>query len=343
MFLLSHLTGPFNTTPASKPHTELLYQESLEGSLLVQLSGEGGVTLKWRRSTQQHLALLREMSRKGTHMTEVYQPSNTQQCTPICENPAVDNGKHQEDQHSSKSSTCDQDGFLRPQVGDGIKTVADGAHGKARENCVSSAEDGDKDVLMSTDAQGKDDQTLQRKDSSISESENLKEVEPRSSEMSVEIRDVWSTESDPKNTPQQDSVVLMSETDGCSCGRVGLSKSPQGFSIKERHPNAEKQSTSCSMDRTSELSSDVICIEAPFLNPRFFQRSSAYSSPLLSGSSVELLNSTNYVVVVVLPLLAYVHHHMDEEWRTLLFPCAVKCCCITNGKSRSGPVQALPP
>ena len=66
VFFISHLTGPVKTTEAPKQQAKLLFQESLEGSVLVQLSAESGVTLQWRRTPQETLALLREIGNNYT-------------------------------------------------------------------------------------------------------------------------------------------------------------------------------------------------------------------------------------------------------------------------------------
>ena len=106
MFLISHPVVPVKTTAAPKQTTQLFFQESFEGSILVELSTEGGVTLRWRRTPQENLELLREISKARSDITDVIQLSDVQQCIPMSE---------------SKSVGCDQDGLSRAQGGDGIK------------------------------------------------------------------------------------------------------------------------------------------------------------------------------------------------------------------------------
>jgi len=308
VFLISHSIVPVKTTAAPKETTRLFFQESFEGSVLVELSAEGGVTLRWRRTPQENLALLKEMSKTRSDITDFYQPSNVQQCTPMRE---------------SNSVGCDQAGLSKAQAGDGIKSNADCTHEKTSEICSKSAEDSDKSGELNTGITGKGVQALEIKEIIINGHKSLKKAEPRTSELSEDIHAVGYTEGSLQNTSQRGNMASMSERNSI-CGSLG---SCRGSPTNECHPKAPDVTV-----HTSRVSNGVCSIEAPFLNPRLFQTACSESSPFLSGSSVQLLNSTNYVVVAVLPLLAYVYHHTNEEWRMLLFPCAVKCCCITEGK-----------
>lgn len=50
--------------------TSLLFQESFEGSVLVQLSSKGLLTLKWRRTSQESFSLLREIGNRCENSCE---------------------------------------------------------------------------------------------------------------------------------------------------------------------------------------------------------------------------------------------------------------------------------
>lgn len=50
--------------------TSLLFQESFEGSLLVELSSKGLLTLKWRRTSQESFSLLREIGNRCENSCE---------------------------------------------------------------------------------------------------------------------------------------------------------------------------------------------------------------------------------------------------------------------------------
>ena len=312
MFLISHPVVPVKTTATPKQTTQLFFQESFEGSVLVELSTEGGVTLRWRRTSQENLALLREMSKTGSDITDFYQPSNVQQCTPMRE---------------SNSVGCDQAGLSKAQAGDGIKSNADCTHGKTSEICSKSAEDSDKSGELNTGSTGEGVQALQIKETIINGHKSLEEAEPRTSELSEDIYAVGSIEGSSQKTSQRGNMISMLERDESICGSLGSCQTSQGSPTNECHPKTPDVT-----GHTSRVSNGVCSIETPFLNPRLFQIACSDSSPFLSGSSLQLLNSANYVVVAVLPLLAYVYHHTNKEWRTLLFPCTVKCCCITEGK-----------
>ena len=312
MFLISHPVVPVKTTAAPKQTTQLFFQESFEGSVLVELSTEGGVTLRWRRTSQENLALLREMSKTQSDITDFYQPSNVQQCKPMRE---------------SNSVGCDQAGLSKAQAGDGIKSNADCTHGKTSEICIKSAEDSDKSGELNTGITEKGVQALEIKEIIINGHKSLEEAEPRTSELSEDNLAVGYTEGSLQNTSQRGNMASMSERNESICGSLGSGQTSLGSPTNECHPKTPDVT-----GHTSRVSNGVCSIEAPFLNPRLFQIACSESSPFLSGSSVQLLNSTNYVVVAVLPLLAYVYHHTNEEWRTLLFPCGVKCCCITEGQ-----------
>ena len=50
--------------------TRLLFQESFEGSVLVELSSKGLLTLKWRRTSQESFSLLREIGNRCENSCE---------------------------------------------------------------------------------------------------------------------------------------------------------------------------------------------------------------------------------------------------------------------------------
>ena len=54
----------------SEEKTRLLFQESFEGSVLVELSSKGLLTLKWRRTSQESFSLLREIGNRCENSCE---------------------------------------------------------------------------------------------------------------------------------------------------------------------------------------------------------------------------------------------------------------------------------
>ena len=130
----------------------------------------------------------------------------------------------------------------------------------------------------------------------------------------------------PRETSQTGNVLTTPEENTCGSVHTSDGSFAKGSCTKS---NGQSDIT-C----TSRLSNEVVSIEAPFLNPRLFQKSDRYTNSLAPSlsSSVKLTISTNYVIVVILPLLAYVYQREKEEWQSLLFPVAVKSCCIAQGK-----------
>ena len=242
----------------------------------------------------------------------------------------------QQDSYVSGDLVCDQDGLSMLQLTDGIKTktATGGRHGETGENCVELAKDNCKSMDLSANTMGKDDQILEERDITVSRDNNLKQEVSQPTETSVEFHAIRSTGNASQSTLQRVNMRSMVEKNGRACAGVGSFQSSKVSPGEDCRTRAKEEPKSYVTEQTFGESNGVCCIKCPFLSPRLLQSSSFNSSPLLSDSSVQLLNSPNYVAVVVLPLLAYVYHHTNEQWRTLLFSCAVKCCCITKGKRR---------
>ena len=290
----------------------------MEGSLLVERSVAGGVTLQWRRAPQDILVLLRKISERGSEITESYQPSEMQQCS--VRERIIKNSQHGKEE--SRSVQCNQDEIFRTEVlqqDDGyVKSRTDCRQENSSRHFVKSSEGSSKNTELSNDRSKEDE------NGEATEQRSLKEAERDSSGMSVELHAVACTDNTSKNVSQVGNVLTTSEEN--TCGSV---YSSDGSFTKGRCTSTNEQpNVTC----TSRLSNEVVLIEAPFLNPRLFQTSGTHSlSPSLT-STVKLLITTNYVIVAILPLLAYVYHHEKEEWQSLLFPVAVKSCCVAQGK-----------
>lgn len=228
--------------------TRLLFQESFEGSVLVELSSKGLLTLKWRRTSQESFSLLREIGNR---------------CENSCENSLKGLG--------SKCSELRNEGF---KMGE--------------------------------------------------ESLEKNRKKDRSTEVSAELHAVGCT-----------------GNASCLLGYVKTTSEDKAVeSINALNTQTSKGSDTsygnCHSETYEKLQSpsslsNVLTLEAPFLNPELFQKSCSGGFTFLSRSGVRLLISTNYVIVAVLPLLAYVYESQTEEWKTLLFPCPVESCCITAG------------
>ena len=274
---------------------------------------------------------------------EACQPSDTQQCIPMHESVHVES-ECQQDSHLSRGFVCGEVGQSGLQLTDGIKTKTAtwGIHEETDKYYVAPAKDNCRSVGLSASTVGKDDQILEERDITVNKGNNLKQAVTQLSENSVECQAIGSTENASQCTPQRVNMGSMPKKDGRACAGVGSFQSSQVSPGKDRQTRANEEPKSYVTEQTFRESNGVCCIKCPFLNPKLFQGSSFNSSPLLSDSCVQLLNSTNYVAVVVLPLLAYVYQHRNEQWRTLLFPCAVKCCCITKGKNQRFCRELLP-
>lgn len=311
-------TATVKTRAAHEEETKLLFQEAMEGSLLVERSVAGGVTLQWRRAPQDILVLLRKISERGSEITESYQPSEMQQCS-VRETISKNN---QRDNEESGGVQCNQDEIFRTNVlqqdNSHVKSLTDCRQGDNSQHFVKSSEGSSKNTELSNDRSYVDE------NGKTAEHRSLREAERDMPGMLVELHAVASTENTSKNVSQVGNLLTTSDEN--TCGSV---YSSDGSFTKGRCTSTNEQpNVTC----TSRLSNEVVLIEAPFLNPRLFQTSGTHSlSPSLT-STVKLLITTNYVIVAILPLLAYVYHHEKEEWRSLLFPVAVKSCCVAQGK-----------
>lgn len=228
--------------------TRLLFQESFEGSVLVELSSKGLLTLKWRRTSQESFSLLREIGNR---------------CENSCENSLRGVG--------SKCSELRNEGF---KMGE--------------------------------------------------ESLEKNRKKDRSTEVSAELHAVGSTGS---ASCLLGNVKTTSEDKAVESINALNTQTSKGSDTSYGNCHSE---TYEKLQSPSSLS-NVLTLEAPFLNPELFQKSCSGGFTFLSRSGVRLLISTNYVIVAVLPLLAYVYESQTEEWKTLLFPCPVESCCITAG------------
>ena len=228
--------------------TRLLFQESFEGSVLVELSSKGLLTLKWRRTSQESFSLLRERGNR---------------CENSCENSLKGLG--------SKCSELRNEGF---KMGE--------------------------------------------------ESLEKNRKKDRSTEVSAELHAVGSTGS---ASCLLGNVKTTSEDKAVESINALNTQTSKGSDTSYGNCHSE---TYEKLQSPSSLS-NVLTLEAPFLNPELFQKSCSGGFTFLSRSGVRLLISTNYVIVAVLPLLAYVYESQIEAWKTLLFPCPVKSCCITAG------------
>ena len=278
----------------------------MEGSIAVERSADGGVTLKWRRTSQNILSLLRDISKRQLNNTGADQSSNAQLCPPI--------------HYSGFDSEIKQDKFgLRnlSHSGDGIMKTQDGDE---INSCAKTGDDSCKTVELNSA------EALARLDFREIKHSRLNDTEHSLCEMSLNVH-VGDIASD---IPQEDMSLLTKEvTDEGE--NVEAFPSSEGSPANKCHFRANEENVPC-MDCTLKACDEFSFVQAPFINPRLFQGSCLDDLSFLSDSSTQLLNSTNYIVVGVLPLLAYVYHRTSEEWRTLLFSRAVKCCCISNGK-----------
>ena len=294
--------------------TELLFQESLEGSLLVGRSVTGGVTLQWRSAPREILSLLRKISERRSEIRDSCKPSEIRQCS-VRE---TISDKSQQDREESGSVQCNQDEIFKTKVlqhdNDQVKSLTDCRQGNNSKNFMKSSS-GFKNTELSNDKSKVDE------NGKPNERRSLKEAERGSL---CEVHAVWSTEDASRNISKTGNVLSTSEINTCESVYTSW-----GSFAKERCAKSKEQSN---VTCTSRLSNEVVFIEAPFLSPRLFQKSDNNTLSSSASSTVKLLISTDYIIVAILPLLAYVHHREKEEWQSLLFPVEVKSCCIAQGK-----------
>ncbi|XP_068730518.1 uncharacterized protein [Montipora capricornis] len=306
--------APTKSVAASKEETELLYHESLEGSVLVELSAEGEVTLRWRRISQQSRELLREMSNKIDAFAEEDQTCDEQFKT-----------KHVVDGNDSKIKKEPTDGLFSPQgSNDGVSDAE--RHGEHSENVVTPFENNQcRRIDLSAIAVKSEKHVLER-------TRSFKTTDNKSKllEGSLKFHDQGSPETLSQTTPVGLNMLTTSEEDGQISYSLERVQSSEESSGKGYPTTTKEKATANTKENIDKSSEDIFYVRAAFINPKLFQTSAG--SPLLPGSSVKLLISTNCVAVVVLPLLAYVYQYRKEEWRVLLFRKAVKNCCIAEDK-----------
>lgn len=266
----------------------------MEGSIVVERSADGGVTLKWRRTTRNILPLLRDISKRKLNNTGADQSSNAPLCPPI--HYSGFDSETKQDKFGLRNLSHSGDGVMKTQDGDEINS-----HGKTVDDSCKTIE------LNSAEA-------LARLDFREIKHSRLNDTEDSLCEMSLNVL-VGDIASD---IPQEDMSLLTKEV------------TDEGENVKAFQSSEGSPANKCHFRANEEY--EFSYLQAPFINPRLFQGSCLNDPSFLSDSSTQLLNSTNYIVVAVLPLLAYVYHRTSEEWRTLLFSRAVKCCCISNGK-----------
>ena len=327
LFFAALLTAPVKTTASHEQEIRLLFQESLEGSLLVERSVEGGVSLKWSRTSRESLALLRKISEGGSEIVKSNgcQSSELKPCsTNVCE--TIVDSENSQDKHESGSARCNQDELSMAHVLErgnvNVQSLADCKQGNTNQKIIQSVEDSEHKDLSTDGLKTVD--TFREENGSTNEHSNLKETEPGLSGVSDEKRAFGSTENLSRNS-QTDNVLKKLDKD--ACGEIGSSHNSPGSPKKVLCTESNGKSRVA-----SRYSNEVLSIEAPFINPRLFQKPGADSFSPLPQSTVQLLISTNYVIVAILPLMAYVFYHEKDEWKSLLFPCAVQNCCILQGK-----------
>ena len=290
------LTGPVQKigSATKQPRKQLQEEESLEGSITVERSADGGVTLKWSCTSRNILSLLRDISKRQLNTTGADQSSNAQPCPPIHYS-GLDSELKQ-DKFGLRNLSHGGDGIMKTQDGDEINS-----HEKTGDDSCKTIE------LNSAEA-------LARLDFREIKHSRLNDTGDSLCEMSLNVL-VGDIASD---IPQEDMSLLTKEV------------ADEGENVEAFQSSEGSPANKCHLRANEEY--EFSYLQAPFINPRLFQASCLNDPSFLSDSSTQLLNSTNYIVVAVLPLLAYVYNRTSEEWRTLLFSRAVKCCCICNGK-----------
>ena len=296
----------------------------------MERSVTGGVTLRWRRAPQDILALLRKINEEGSEITDSYKPSEMQQCSA---RETISDYENQRDKEEPRSVHCNQDEIFRTEIlqqdADHVKSFTDCGQENSTQHFKKSLEGSSNNTELSNDRSETDDLLFVTNGRS-NEHRSSKEVERDSPGRPVEFHSVGSDENTSRNTTQTGNVLTSSEENTSRSVRTSGGPFTEGRCRKSN----EQSNVPC----TSRLSNEVVFIEAPFLNPRLFQRSDTNSSSPSLRRTVKLLISTNYVIVAILPLLAYVYHNEKEEWQSLLFPVAVKSCCIAQGKFELKPI-----
>lgn len=278
--------------------------------MLVERSVTGGVTLQWRRTPQDILAVLKKIGERGSEITDIYKTSEMRQCSMRETISDCENQGDKEEPASVEVLELDDDH---------VTSLTHCIQGDNRQHIMKSSEGSSQNTQLSNKRSKGESQNSQ-----TNEHKSLKEAARDSPGVSFESRVAGYSENTSGNTSQIGTVLTTSQDNNSE----RVYSSGGSFTKGRRRKSNEQSNVTC----TSRLSNDVVPIDAPFLNPRLFQNPDTNSlSPSLS-STVKLLISTNYVIVTILPLLAYVYHHEKGEWNSLLFPVAVKNCCIAQGK-----------
>ncbi|XP_067030021.1 uncharacterized protein [Acropora muricata] len=296
----------------SSRQTQLLYQESFEGSVLVELSTEGEVTFRGRQSVEEFLTTCREISNERVTMiakeNEIYDSQSLTKGEG-----SVIGGNCREDKHeladelrakvTSKSDETQREtseDLITPQIVDNRRSVHPNAN--AAENI--------KEMVLGK-AHPKNENNMP-----------TEELEFQVLETSSKFRHAQeSTKPASKSPPVQQNILSSSDKDGHLSDSLEREQSLENSSAKDNVKGED----------ICKSAKDAFHVTAPFINPKMFQCSGVGSS-LFKGCSVQLTTTTNYLVVVALPLLAYVYHLRKEEWRTLLFRRPVKNCCLVKDK-----------
>jgi len=296
----------------SSRQAQLLYQESFEGSVLVELSTEGEVTFRGRRSVEEFLATCREISNETVTMIAKENEIYDSQSLTKGEGSVVD-GNYREVKHeladelrakvTSKSDETQREtseDLITPHILDNKRSVHPNAN--AAENI--------KEMVLGK-AYPKNENNM-----------STEELDFQVLETSSKFRHAQeSTKPASKSPPVQQNILSSSDKDEHLSDSLEREQSLQNSSAKDNVKGED----------ICKSSKDAFHVTAPFINPKMFQ-CSGVDSPLLKGCRVQLTTTTNYLVGVALPLLAYVYHLRKEEWRTLLFRRPVKNCCLVKGE-----------
>ena len=290
--------------------------------MLVELSTEGEVTFIGRRSVEEFLTTCREISNERVTMIAKENEIYDSQSLTKGEGSVVD-GNWREDKHdladelrakvTSESDETQRETseiLITPQIVDNRRSVHPDAN--AAENIKEM-------VLGKAHPLNEDDLSTEELDFQVLET-------------SSKFRHAQeSTKPASKSRPVQQNILSSSQKDGHLSDSLEREQSLQNSSAKDNVKGED----------ICKSSKDAFHVTAPFINPNMFQCSGVDFS-LLKGCRVQLTTTTNYLVVVALPLLAYVYHLRKEEWRTLLFCRPVKNCCLVKGELTILPRKLVP-
>lgn len=280
--------------------------------MLVELSSEGEVTFRGRRSVEEFLTTCREISNEGVTMiakeSRIYDSQGITKgegnvvdgnCREVKYEPA-DEVTPQVTSESNETQGDTSENLITPQIVDNRRSIHSNAN--AAENV--------KGMVQSKAC-------LKNGNNTFTE-----ELDFQLLETSSKFRHAQeSTKTASKSAPVQQNILSSSDKDGRLSDSLERVQSLQKSSAKDN----VKGEDICNSSKGG------FHVTAPFINPKMFQ-SSRVDFSLLRGCTVQLTTTTNYLVVVALPLLAYVYHLRNEEWRTLLFRRPVKNCCLVKGQ-----------